>query len=185
METIFTRPNNTEEAGLIDASRTDPAAFALLYDRYVARIYKYLYHRLGYHQDAEEITSQTFLSAMENLSTYGYHGNFIGWLITIARNKLVDFYRCEHPLKGLDEELSHSTAEDPLQTVIAQERKRQLQEMISSLSEEEQELLRLRFVVELSFKEIGELMQKSEAAAKKQIYRIILRMQNQVEVNHE
>jgi len=185
MDTIVTRPVDKEEAGLIDASRTDPAAFALLYDRYVARIYKYIFHRLGFHQEAEEITSQTFLSALENINSYVYHGNFIGWLITIARNKLADFYRRDHPLKELDDEMSLTITEEPLQLMIAQERKNQLQEMISSLSEEEQELLRLRFVVELSFREIGDLMQKSEAAAKKQFYRIILRMQDQMEVEYD
>ncbi len=185
MKPLRTESIDTEEAGWIEASRSDPAAFDWLYDRHVARIYKYLYHRLGNHQDAEEITSQTFLSALEKLGGYVHHGNFIGWLITIARNKLTDFYRREHPQQELDEELSHSTVDDPLQTVMAHERKRQLQELIGSLSEEEQELLRLRFVAELSFREIGELMQKSESAAKKQIYRIILRLQEQAEVKHD
>src|SRR5512138_2277478 len=92
-----------DEAASISASQQDPSAFSGLYDRYVQPVYRYLYYRTGSASDAEDLTSQTFLSALEALPQYRHRGCFAAWLFRIARGKLIDFQRKERKQLPLDE----------------------------------------------------------------------------------
>ncbi len=80
----------TEEAAQIALAKRDPRAFAPLYSRYFDTVYRYILRRVsGDRERAADATSQTFLKALAALSTYK-SGSFIGWLITIARNVVID-----------------------------------------------------------------------------------------------
>jgi RNA polymerase sigma-70 factor, ECF subfamily len=57
----------SDEVTLIEQARRDPDAFATLYERYLPRVYRYLYLRLGNQHDAEDITSQVFIETLEGL----------------------------------------------------------------------------------------------------------------------
>jgi RNA polymerase sigma-70 factor (ECF subfamily) len=74
---------------------------------------------------------------------------------------------------------------DVLQQVIQTEQIASLAKLIRALSEEEHELIRLRYIAELSFSEIGRLVNRSEDAVKKSLYRLLARLQSQLEVSHE
>jgi RNA polymerase sigma-70 factor (ECF subfamily) len=74
---------------------------------------------------------------------------------------------------------------DVLQQVIQTEQIAALAKLISTLNEEEHELIRLRYIAELSFSEIGRLLNRSEEAVKKSFYRLLARLQSQLEVSHE
>ena len=58
-----------DEAVLVERARTDPAAFGQLYERYVDRVYSYIYYRVGNVQDAEDLTARTFYRALDKLNT--------------------------------------------------------------------------------------------------------------------
>jgi len=73
---------------------------------------------------------------------------------------------------------------DVLQQVIQTEQIATLAELISALPEEEQELIRLRYIAELSFSEMGRLLNRNEDAVKKSLYRLLARLQSQLEVSH-
>src|ERR1035437_4731989 len=87
--------NLPDDPALIEQARRDPEAFAALYRRYLTPVYRYLYSRLGSVHDAEDITTQVFIDALEGLSANHYRawGCFSAWLFTIARRRLADFYR--------------------------------------------------------------------------------------------
>ena len=74
---------------------------------------------------------------------------------------------------------------DLLQQVIQTEQIAALTKLINVLPEEEHELIRLRYIAELSFSEIGRLLNRSEDAVKKSLYRLLARLQSQLEVSHE
>jgi RNA polymerase sigma-70 factor (ECF subfamily) len=74
---------------------------------------------------------------------------------------------------------------DVLQQVIQTEQIAALAKLIGALSEEEHELIRLRYIAELKFSDIGRLMNRSEDAVKKSLYRLLVRLQSQLEVSHE
>jgi len=173
-----------DEAALVSAAQRDPAEFTALYDRYFRPIYRYLYSRVGSVPEAEDLTAQTFLAALEALPRYHQRGYFSAWLFTIARNKARDYYRSRTPDASLEE--NHpDKAEDPLVQVIRSDQIEQLAEVVSRLDEEEQELIRLRCVADLSFAEIGVSLSRKEDTVKKAYYRLTARLQRQLEISHD
>ncbi len=169
----------------VDQARGDPQAFGALYDRYVQSIYRYLVSRLRDSEAAKDLTSQTFLTAFEAFPRYRHNGHFPAWLFSIARSKLVDHLRKENRRSGVWLENDSADALDPLQEIVQDERIVALRGLIESLPEEEQELLRLRYVASLSFPDMAALLKRNEAAVKKTLYRLLARMQNQLESKHE
>jgi len=173
-----------EEATVIAAQGRDPAAVTRLYERYVRPVYRYLYSQIGDAADAEDLTSQTFLSALEALPRYRHRGRFAAWLFVIARRKALDYFRRRRPQVDLDGLPLRADGADPASQVIQSQRRQDLSQRIAALSDEEQDLLRLRYVADLSFAEIGAILGKNEQAAKKSLYRLLSRLQNQMENSH-
>src|SRR5574339_382523 len=105
--------------GLISAAQKDPAVFGRLYDCYVQPIYRYVLSRVGTAHEAEDITSQTFMSAYEALGRYRERGQFSAWLFRIARSKLNDHFRRSRREVGLEEAAGQILErEDSLGTLI-------------------------------------------------------------------
>lgn len=166
---------------LIAAAQNDPVAFGRLYDRYVQPIYRYVYSRVGSAHEAEDITSQTFVAAYESLARYRERGQFSAWLFRIARSKMNDNFRRnrrEVPLEAAGQILER---EDALGVLIRAEELSRIRFLVNHLNEEEQELIRLRYVAGLSFLEIADLLGKREDAVKKSVYRLLARLKSQME----
>jgi RNA polymerase sigma factor (sigma-70 family) len=172
-----------DDPALVRAARTDAEAFARLYDRYVQRLYHYCYHRTNNVRDAEDLTSQVFLAAMEAFPHYRQDGHFAAWLFTIARNKVVDHYRRAADLP-LEEAVLPSAHSDLASEAESSQQRESLLRALRELPEDEQELIRLRYAAGLSFAEIGRALHKSEDAAKKTLYRLLGRLKGEMEAGH-
>jgi RNA polymerase sigma factor (sigma-70 family) len=175
----------TDEDCLVAAAKRDPREFDKIYLRYARPVFRYLYTRIGSVQEAEDVTAQTFLAAFEALGRYRHAGCFAAWLFAIARNKETDHFRYRQIDLAVDDADQIPDEVDPLQKVIQMERAAALMGLINALPEEERELLRLRYVAELSFPEMGRLLDRSEEAVKKAVYRLLARLQSQVEVSND
>ncbi|PKO12419.1 MAG: hypothetical protein CVU39_24225 [Chloroflexi bacterium HGW-Chloroflexi-10] len=175
----------SDEIRIIQAARKAPRVFGELYQLYVQQVFRYLYSRLGNVHDAEDITAQTFLVAFESFDRFRQDGHFSSWLFTIARNKAMDHFRRRINSTTMDVIESIPVEYDPLAGVIQSEQASALSRLIQTLSEEDQELLRLRFLAEMSFPEIAHLHQRNEDAIKKSIYRLLARLHSQLEVTNE
>ena len=173
-----------DEPALIRAAQTDAEAFAILYDRYVQRLYHYCYHRTNNVRDAEDLTAQTFLAALEALPHYRQDGHFAAWLFTIARNKVMDFYR-RTPHLSLEESTAQPLLSDLAGEAENSQQKEGLLRALRALTEEERELIRLRYAAELPFVEIARSLRKSENATKKMLYRLLGRLKSQMEAEDE
>ncbi|MGB7539282.1 MAG: sigma-70 family RNA polymerase sigma factor [Anaerolineales bacterium] len=169
-----------EDAADVRAARDDPRAFARLYDRYVQPVYRYLRSRVGSAEEAEELTSQTFLAAMESLPRYDHRGYFSAWLFSIARRKAADLFRrrINAPLEEAEEIAAESDL--PGETARADQTQK-LARLIRSLVEEERELIRLHFTAGLTYAEMGVLLGKKEDAVKKSMYRLLERLHGRME----
>jgi RNA polymerase sigma-70 factor (ECF subfamily) len=93
----------------------------------------------------------------------------------------MDYYRKRRTELPLDEINLASHEPDPLAATLRLEQIRRMREKIAALPEEEQELIRLRFVAGLRYAEIGEVLKRSEAAVKKALYRLLARLGEQME----
>jgi len=178
----------TDESALVRRAQTDAQAFGLLYDRYVQRVYRYCYYRTNSPPEAEDLTAQIFLAALEGLPGYRQNGHFAGWLFSIARKKVADFHR-RRPHLPLEEAalppIHADESADLTMDVEASQRREGLRCLIQALREEERELIHLRYVAELSFAEIAKALRKNEEAVKKTLYRLIARLKSELEADYE
>jgi RNA polymerase sigma-70 factor, ECF subfamily len=173
-----------EDAASIAESKINPAAFAVLYDRYVQMIYRYMYYRTGSVPEAEDLTSQTFLAALEGLPRYRHEGHFVAWVFRIARGKLIDQTRRRKNQSPLRDTLPSETIDLLSQAVKADEITR-LTGLIRQLDEPDRELIGLRFTVGLPFARIALITGRNENTVKKSVYRILSRLESRLEeTNH-
>ena len=174
---------HTEDiSALVKEAQRSPAAFAAVYDRYLTPVYRYLYSRVGNADDAEDLTAQTFLSALERLNSYQEKGTFGGWLFAIAHSKVIDHYRKEKPQTWLDPASTLAGKDNPPGDVEKHLELEKLALIINNLAPAEQEIIRLRYVAGLSFAEAAEALGKREDAVKKSLYRLLARVQSQMEL---
>lgn len=159
----------------------NPKAFGKLYKLYVHRIFGYLFSKVQNVQEAEDLTAQTFLAAFESLDCLRNENYFSSWLFTIARHKAMDHFRKQKILEPLQEEMVTSKKGDPLSGAIRSEQARAVFVLIQGLPEKDQELLRLRFVAELSFPEIARIVHKNPEAVKKSTYRLLAKLKEKLE----
>jgi RNA polymerase sigma-70 factor, ECF subfamily len=180
-----TKPYPVDDVSrLIENARQNPPAFARLYDLFATPIYRYLYSRVCNQADAEDLTAQTFLTALEKLPRYRERGHFKAWLFTIARNKALDHFRKKRSELHLDGTEIRAGQNDLLADVIQGEQIEQLSALIRSLDQKDQELLRLRYVADLSFAEMATVLGKRQDAVKKSLYRLQARLQCKLEVEN-
>jgi RNA polymerase sigma-70 factor, ECF subfamily len=177
------RQISDEEHESTNATQVTPAKFAEFYDRYVQAVYRYLYYRTGNSADAEDLTSQTFLSALETLPKYQHKGMFAAWIFRIARGKTIDHLRRQKKQQPLDD--AHpAEASDLLSQAADADEIATLTALIRDLDENEQELVRLRYTAGLPFAQIASLLDSNENTVKKSTYRILARLHKELEKSH-
>jgi RNA polymerase sigma-70 factor (ECF subfamily) len=172
-----------DEHALVRRAQTDAQAFGALYDRYVQRVYRYCYYRTSSASDAEDLTAQVFLTALEALPRYRQDGHFAAWLFSIARRKVADFHR-RRPQAALEESVLPPIHTDLAMDLETSQRRERLLQRIRLLAEDEQELIHLRYVAELSFGEMANALQRKEEAVKKSLYRLLRRLKEELEADH-
>jgi len=156
-------------------------AFEVLYDRYHMQIYRYLYAHLKHEHDAADLMQQVFFQAWKQGQTYEpRRGSVATWLLSIAHHRLVDFYRMSRPAISWESIAEIPAMEqNPEAKVISEETITQIKRLLEALPQPEQELLALRFAARLTSAEIASLIGKSEAATRKQLTRLLRRLQEQ------
>ena len=155
-----------DERRLVDRAQSgDGEAFAQLYEAYLDRVYRFIFFRVTDAQIAEDLTSEVFLKAWENLSRYHPHGPFLAWLYAIARNTVIDSYRTKKPTVSLEEAAPIAAQDDKLDDQMQFQFEMQaVQAAMQHLTQEQQEVITLKFIAEYDTTQIAEHMGKSEGA---------------------
>ena len=161
------------------------ADFARVYREHVTRVYRYVYARVGNREDAEDLTAQVFFEALERWSSYREQGKVAAWLLTIARRRVADYHRRRRASTSLEVLPSPDDPATPWETVEHQEEMEHLARLVGQLSEEEQEMLRLRFAAGLTYREMAEILGRSEAAVKMAVHRLVRRLARMWEATYE
>jgi RNA polymerase sigma-70 factor, ECF subfamily len=145
----------------------DPNAFGELYDRFVERVYKYLYFRTGSHPEAEDLTEHVFLKAWEAIGRYRWQGRpFLAWLYRLAHNTHIDHVRSQKPTTSLNNdqhpfELPSSTAALELARALDAE---VLAHAVAQLTPDQQQVIVMKFLEGLDNEQIAQTMDKREGA---------------------
>ncbi len=172
-----------EDAVLSLASQGDLEAFGLLYERYVDRIFNYIYYRTGNVNDAEDLTARVFQRALHHIGTYTDRGvPFSAWLYRIAHNLVANWHRDRSRRQEipLNEVTLLSKGDHPEYALVRTQEQEALLRMIRSLPSDRQQLLILKFVDHLSNAEIGSIMGRSEGAVKSLYHRTLLFLRDQI-----
>jgi len=175
-----------EDNELVAIAAQDQVAFGEIYERYVTRIYNYIYYRTGNTQDAEDITARVFYRAMAHIQNYEDKGvPFQAWLYRIAHNLVANFHRDESRRKiiPLDDYLAQSLRTDAPDRIAEQnEEHSALMTAIRRLPAERQQLIILKFVHDKSNAEIGEIMNRTEGAIKSLYHRTLLALRDEMQM---
>ena len=177
--------DENDKTAIINAARHDPKMFGEVYKMYVEQVYRYLFSRVGNQHEAEDLTAQTFLAAFETIKKLRQSERFTPWLFTIARNKTMDHFRYSQRSSEIGDADKIADENDSLSEIIQSEEIRALTNLVTSLPEDERELLRLRFLAEMSFREMANLLHRKEDAVKKSVYRLLARLHSRLEVTNE
>ena len=165
MTILKTQYPSTDDARLAQQTRTDPQAFAELYRRHMRSIYRYHLAHTGDVRDAEDLTSQTFMAALESIRSFRGTAPYITWLIGIASRKRALFFRGKKPQVPLDAALHLPYSGLPTDKAAA--RRLQLDQLFGALrtiSQDRAEAIILCFFSELSTAGAARVLRKSEAA---------------------
>jgi RNA polymerase sigma-70 factor (ECF subfamily) len=177
-------PEHNEDEILIRASQGDRDSFGQLYERYVERIFNYVYYRTGNLHDAEDLTARVFQRAMNHIQNYTDRGvPFSAWLYRIAHNLVANWHRDrsrkqEIPLEDLP--VLPTKGDHPERNLVRSQEQDALLRLIRRLPPERQNLLILKFVENLSNAEIGKIMGRSEGAVKSLYHRTLLALRDQL-----
>ncbi|MBI2906612.1 MAG: sigma-70 family RNA polymerase sigma factor [Chloroflexi bacterium] len=158
----------SEQETVHRAQAGDSDAFAQLYEKYFDKIYRYAFLRLGNKADAEDLTEQVFLKALESIGNYRWRGMpFSSWLFRIAHNLVVDLIRrrSRAEMAPLIEAIP-SKEPGPLELVELKVTLQELAAAIKRLTEAQRQVISFRFAGELSSAEVAAIMGKSEGAVK-------------------
>jgi RNA polymerase sigma-70 factor, ECF subfamily len=174
-----------EENRLVELAKSDPEAFGELYERYVTRIYNYIYYRTGNHHDAEDVTARVFQRALQHIPNYVNRGlPFSAWLYRIAHNLVVNWHRDKGRRKVVpldDLPLGSLRTDAPERITESREERDLLLASIHALPDDRQQLIVLKFVERLSNAEIGAIMGRSEGAVKSLYHRTLLALRTEIE----
>ena len=175
MDALMATQPKQQDKDEIDLARhavSDAEAFAELYRRYLTRVYRYHIAHLGSVKDAEDLTSQTFMAALEGIRSFRGSGSFAAWIMGIASKKRLMFFRAGKPEVPLDAALAYPSPDLPTDKAVSQRLQLEtLSRALRQISPDRAEALILIYFGGLSNAETGQVLNKSEAAVKMLISR--------------
>ncbi len=182
----YPMPTLRAEDRLDGQAPTRPLTLHELYDRYADRVYRYALARLGSVPDAEDVTAQTFLAALEGYQRYAQRGSVAAWLFGIARHKIQDSYRQDRHWLPLENAHDMPSPAAELDDAVDDELwLSKAVQAIGYLSSERAEALTLRIFGGLSAAEIGKMMGKSEDAVRMLVRRAVQDLQTQLHLSED
>ncbi len=169
------------EKELISKSKEgDNQAFGALYDHYVRRIYNYIFYKTFQKEVAEDLTSQTFYKALKNIQSVDTGRPFGGWLYTIAGNSVIDHYRRDRHHSNVDDIWDLTDDTDILKDTETGLQYKRIKPYLDKLATLERDIILMRVWQEMSYKEIAEVIGKSEASCKMTYSRAIKKLRDAV-----
>jgi len=164
-------PEASRLRALVDlAKEGDAEAYGQLYDHYVSGVFRFVYYRVGSHQLAEDLTSETFVRGLRAIQRFNWQGKDFGaWLTTIARNLVADHFKSSRArLEIVSDTIpeGRTTVASPEQEVLSLISNEMLFEAVNALPGEQRDCILMRFIQGLSIAQTAAALGRSEGAIK-------------------
>jgi RNA polymerase sigma-70 factor, ECF subfamily len=167
-----------QERDMVAAAQADPEQFLLLYDRYFHRVWVYAIRRLRNRVEAEDVTSEVFRRALENLRGYEWRGApFFAWLQRIAANVLSDSWQ----------KTGKESVDPPPEIAgpaVDLERRAMLFQLVDRLPDAQRRVIELKYLEERSLLEIARALGRTEGAVKQLQRRALEQLRHEWEAGH-
>ena len=162
------RVADRERELVMQATKRNHAAFAQLYDRYIDKIFKYIYYKVGSHTEAEDLSGQVFLKAWEAIGHYQCTERpFAAWLYRIAHNLVVDYFRTKRDAASLEEITSLAEPNSDLDDIVGRHLTSEtLRHALRRLTRDQQQVIILRFLEGYNTNEVAQIMGKQPGAVR-------------------
>lgn len=154
-----------------------------IYQSYALTVYKYLLSLCKSEDIAEELTQETFYQAIKSINRYDGSCHISTWLCAIAKNQLLS-YRRKHPITESAEDIGAVT-DSAEEEAVAYENRIELLRRLHLCDEPYREIMYLRIFGSLSFKEIGDILGKTENWARVTFYRGKEKLRKELDENEE
>src|SRR3989338_9116582 len=166
---------------ILKATQGESEAFGMLFDKFKDKIYRFIYYKVINKELAEDLTSQCFLKAWEQIFAGRKIKTFQAWVYRIARNLVVDYYRTreKEELPLIYQETVEEGDEprfNPEETLNPEE----LEKLLLSLKNEVREIVILKYIEELSINEIAKIVDKSAGNVRVILHRALKDLQDKI-----
>jgi RNA polymerase sigma-70 factor (ECF subfamily) len=165
-----------DEQLLAQAKQLDPTALRALHQRFYEPVARYIQFKVGDRQTVEDLSGEVFVRVLEGLKRgYGWRETPQAWIMGIARNVVVDHYRKKERRVevALDDQLMAAEQSDPSYWAAQNERQRQLRQALQQLTDEQRDVIVLRFLAEIDINGVAQAINKSPGAVKGLQYRAL------------
>lgn len=177
---------DASESHLIERAKAcDAEALSELYRRHANAVFRYVYYRVGDRAVAEDLVGDIFVRALEGLPSYQDIGRpFEAWLYRIAHARVVDYYRRQNVRRvaSLDKRLAADEDANPDRLAARRDDARRAWEALYRLTEDQQQVVSLRFIAGYSTAEVADLMGKTEGAVKALQHRALASLRRLLEI---
>ncbi|OGH64438.1 MAG: hypothetical protein A2821_02875 [Candidatus Magasanikbacteria bacterium RIFCSPHIGHO2_01_FULL_41_23] len=164
----------------------DPEAYGQLYDLFVARIYRFIFFKVGSKEEAEDLTSDVFLKTWQYLTKNKSLEikSFSGLIYQIARNALVDLYRAKANRQEFSLDLANEFIidEEKFGAIDASHDVARILQALKKIKQEYQEVLVFKYIEELSIKEIAEILKKTPINVRVTLHRAMIVLKKSLKV---
>ncbi len=166
-----------DHSQLIAEARSNPAAFVRLYRRHYDAVFRYCVHRLFERQAAEDVTSDVFLKAVENIHRFkGNEQQFRNWLYRIATNAVNNYLRKTARRNRLLKVACEQANSQVADCGESSEKLALLKEAVFALKPRYQTIITLRFFENLKLTEIAEVLASSPGTVRSQLARALAKL---------
>jgi RNA polymerase sigma-70 factor, ECF subfamily len=165
----------TDAALVARLKANEDEAYREVVARYGDPLYGYIYGITGDHHLSEDVLSETYLRMVEKIDSYTFYGApFKAWLYRIAHNLAINALKRTQRLVGADAiEAASTPVDDPATTIAAQLEADEVRDALAELTDEQQQVVLLRFVAQQSTAEVALALEKTENAVKQMQFRAL------------
>lgn len=166
----------TDEQLLAQAKQLEPAALRALHEQFYESVARYIQFKVGNFQTVEDLSGEVFVRVIEGLRKgQGWRDSPKGWIMGIARHVVTDYYRKKERMTEvkLSEELASAENDSPFHQAVLNERKQQLMQAINQLTDEQRDVILMRFIEGIDIHGVAKALNKTPGAVKGLQYRAV------------